>query len=303
MVGQPLTLSLLGLAARALPPSADAAIATLAGACTRALAPQRFAAAQENAAALFPAVSARRHARLGERACAGYAQFLIEYLRAQASPSSLVARTDFAPSEPLVRALARGRGAVMCGAHIGNWEAGALALLRLGRPLHVVARPQFATAWRSTARAAKENEGITVSTPDDSPRTLLRHLRAGGIVAVLVDGDGFARGAAARIAGRTVRLPAGPATLAARTGAVLAVGFGERIAPFRFRVALQALAGTAEAPCSDVPRLHAALAAWLERVLLDHPGDWCIFRPYFGASLEPPSAVAALSSGAVGVRP
>jgi KDO2-lipid IV(A) lauroyltransferase len=290
-------ISTLAWAARALPPAADGAAAAVAAWVARGRAPERERAARDNAARLFPGLDERARARLGRAAGVAYARFVIEYLRHLGmEPDAVGRRVSFTPEPWLVDALERGRGLVMCTAHVGNWELGALALARLGRPVTVVARPQFLPSWRARVREAKETAGIRVIAPEGSTPVLAAALEAGGIVGLVVDGDGFSRGAPARVAGSPVLLPYGPAKLAARSGAVLAGGTCRRVGPDRFTGAMEPLAGTEHGPVEDLDTLHAAVAAWLERTLLAHPGGWCVFRPFFSNPVPPP--VAAPPAGA-----
>jgi KDO2-lipid IV(A) lauroyltransferase len=246
--------------------------------------PERERAARDNAATLFPRLGAGAVQRLGRAAGVAYVRFLIEYLRHLGrDPEELGQRVLLAPEPRVVAALERGRGLVVCTAHVGNWELGALALARLGRPVTVVARPQFLPSWRARVREAKESAGIRVISPEGSIPVLAQALEKGGIVGLLVDGGGFSRGAPARIAGREVLLPVGPARLAALSGAVLAGGTCRRVGPDRFAAEMAPLAGTEHEPIADPGVLHAAVAAWLEGTLLEFPGGWCVFRPFFAA--------------------
>jgi KDO2-lipid IV(A) lauroyltransferase len=239
--------------------------------------PSRHAGARINAAVLFPDVDPEPIARAANRA---YARFLIEYLRE-------MERRDDPSRNPLTlgpgvrEALDRGRGLVMCTAHVGNWEMGARALARLGRPITIVAEPQYATSWRDAVRSDKRASGMEVVAPDVSPRALVRALEQGAVIGLLVDGAGYSQGRLTRVAGHDVSLPSGPARLAALSGAVLAGGTCFRVAPDRFVSELHAVGGTERSSVRDVNALHAALAQWLEGLLLAHPGEWCIFRPFF----------------------
>ncbi len=285
-------ISALARVARALPPGSDGAAATLAAWLARRIRPEREAAARANAALLFPALGSRTHGRLARDAGAAYARFVIEYLRHLGiAPETLARRVRFDPHPGIVDALADGRGLVACTAHVGNWELGALALTCLGRPVTVVARPQFLPSWRPAVREAKESAGIRVIAPEGATPILTRALEEGGIVGLLVDGDGYSRGRPARLAGQGVALPFGPARLAAATGAVLAGGTCLRVGPDRFAARLVPLGGTEHGPIADSDLLHREVAAWLEGVLLAHPGAWCVFRPFF-APIAPAAPAA-----------
>jgi KDO2-lipid IV(A) lauroyltransferase len=106
-------------------------------------------------------------------------------------------------------------------------------------------------------------------------------LRRNEVLALLCDGDLFRRGVEVPFCGRRVRLPAGPARLAARTGAALVPAYclrdpaGGLVA--RFLPEVPVTATTEEA----VRIATEKLAERLGRVVATHPGQWLIFRDFF----------------------
>jgi KDO2-lipid IV(A) lauroyltransferase len=188
--------------------------------------------------------------------------------------------------ELLYAALERGRGAVVCIAHLGNWETAGLALARLGHHLHVVTGVQLHRSLTGAARALKERARIRVSTPEDGFAPLLATLRAGGLVALLVDGDVATRALPARFFGQEVPFPIGPALLARRSGSALLHGHAERTGPDRLLVSFDGLdrPDRALTVAEDLRRLTARVAAAQERNIAAHLTQWCIFRPLFEGS-------------------
>ncbi len=273
--------SLACAAARALPPAADDAVARLLAGLARRWRPVREEAARQNLAVLHPGWSPAARAHAARAAGTSYARFLLEFLRHHASdPRRLRRRIDLDLDAGVERALRAGRGLVVCTAHVGNWEIGAVSLAGLGLGVTVVAGPQFAPGWSEPVRRAKAQAGIRVVGSEESPRRLLRDLERGGAVCLLADGNLFARGWPARIAGRELLLANGPARLAAASGALLTGALCLRRGA-RFGVTMRSLGGTEEAAAGDARALHAAVAAWLEHVLLRHAAEWCVFRPFF----------------------
>ena len=289
----PQSYSLARLLARALPGVADTAVARLVAIVADQLRPERERAARANLAALQPAWSAPELARAARSAHAAYARFLLDYLRHAGRSRRLAGRVRFHEDARCGEALRRGRGWIVCTAHVGNWEVGAMALAERGLATMVVAGDQFAASWRSGVRDLKRRAGIEVVGPHQSSRRLLRHLQRGGVVCLLVDGDLFAGGWPAQVGGREVLLPSGPARLAAASGALL-VGALCRREGDGFRIELEALGETPQPVTAGAPvgtaarRLHDAVAAWLDRTLRRHAAEWCIFRPFF-----PPARTAA----------
>lgn len=269
----------LFLASRAvslLDPASDAVVAGVVGRAWCALDRPRRTAVQANRTALaahFPL----------ERPFVRYVTSLLGWLRLLGlTRAEVAARTSIDGLGPLVTASRENRGTVLVAAHVGEWEWGAAALAAAGLPVVAVAGVQMRADWTPALRRAKERLGIDVVGPDASPVRLARALRKGAVVALLVDGDVVTATASAAVAGRRIALPLGPARLAARFGARLVAGRCRRdpADPARYLVTLRPLdAATGDA--GDEARLHARVAAWLDAVLAEGPGEWCLFRPFF----------------------
>ena len=267
-------------AARVLPGAADPALARFAATLAARLRPDRERAARQNLAVLSPDWNSSQVARAARAAHTAYARFLIEYLRHAGRPEGLGRRAEFVADDSFHRARREGRGIVVGAAHVGNWEVGALALAATGASTMVVTGEQYAPAWQERVRRDKLRAGLLVVGRGESPRRLWRHLSAGGAVCLLVDGDVFGHGWPARVGGRRVLLPNGPARLAAGSGSLLAGALCHRTRA-GFRVELESLESPPGAAARDPRALHAAVAAWLERTLARHADEWCLFRPFF----------------------
>ena len=77
-----------------------------------------------------------------------YHRFVVEYFsQGSLDADVLDTRFRFRGMERAYGALARGRGAVVCAPHVGNWELAGIALSRLGFRVHVVTGIQFHRRW------------------------------------------------------------------------------------------------------------------------------------------------------------
>jgi len=177
---------------------------------------------------------------------------------------------------PLLAARDAGTGTVLVAAHVGEWEWGAAALAARGLEVVAVAGTQMNPAWSPALARAKAALGVEVVGPDAAH--LVRALARGAVVALLVDGDVATARRDAALFGARAALPLGPAKLSARTGARLVAGRCERKGGM-YHVRLAALDdGLAD---GDDGMRFERTRAWLEAVLREAPGGWCVFRPFF----------------------
>ena len=89
--------------------------------------------------------------------------------------------------EHLARAFARGRGVLVCSAHIGNWELAGLRQCRAGFPMDYISRPldnpwlyDRLVAWRAQG-------GIRTHEKHGAARSMMKTLREGRSLAFVVD--------------------------------------------------------------------------------------------------------------------
>lgn len=190
---------------------------------------------------------------------------------------------DFEGREELDRALAAGKGAILVTAHVGSWELGALSLRALGYDLHVVAGIQMNRFLTGAVKDAKERRGIQVINPEDSYRKLLKALAAGGVVALLVDGNVYTGGKEVVFFGARVRMPGGPVRLAKASGAPIVGGYCRRVGNGAFKVHLERIAdaGAVEELGEDesLARVYGAV----ERFIGENTDQWCMFRRFWDA--------------------
>jgi KDO2-lipid IV(A) lauroyltransferase len=268
----PRTLALAARADALTPPALDRPIAAALGRLWCAADPGRRHAVARNRRALdapFPL-----HAPF-----ATYVRTLVGWLRLLGASRADVLRASTVDGiAPLEAAKAAGRGTVLVAAHVGEWEWGAAALAARGLEVVAVAGMQMSPAWTPALARAKAALGIEVVGPGAAPSRLVRALRRGAVVALLVDGDVATARRDAPLARGTAALPLGPAHLAARAGALLAAGRCER-ARGGYRIRLTVL-DEGLAPFDEDARFERT-RAWLEATLSEAPGAWCLFRPFF----------------------
>lgn len=119
--------------------------------------------------------------------------------------------------QSLDAALAQGKGAILASGHLGNFElAGAVVARRY--PLLDVVKTQRNPWFDRYLETMRQGHGIaTVSVPR-STRAVLRHLRDGGVVSLLLDQDAGPAGMMIDFLGRPASTWPGAARLSLRTG-------------------------------------------------------------------------------------
>jgi KDO2-lipid IV(A) lauroyltransferase len=247
--------------------------------------PDRRHAALANLTAAMPGSSRRERLGVVRRMMASYNCFLFEFFRLpHLDRDELMRSVEVVGRENLEAAVARGRGVILASTHIGNWELGAIVLAQSGYTIHAVAGQQLNRWLTPAVRQTKTEMAIHTIAIEDGFRKLLRALSRNEMVALMVDGDIYQHGTTVEFMGRETQFAAGPGVLAQRTGAQIICGYCERLKSGRFRIVLEpAIDPAAHASVGSV---NTAVAACIEKHVLAHLDQWCIFRPLWDATTE-----------------
>jgi KDO2-lipid IV(A) lauroyltransferase len=127
----------------------------------------------------------------------------------------------FVGKEHLDRAYRRGKGVLCLTGHIGCWELFG-AFIATQYPLKVVGAALYDPRLDAILLAEREKAGYQ-SLPRDASgtRQILRWLKQGGLLGILIDQDTRVDGEFVDFFGRPAFTPAGPVVIAERTGAPL----------------------------------------------------------------------------------
>jgi KDO2-lipid IV(A) lauroyltransferase len=234
--------------------------------------------------------------RWARRAFRAYARYWVEGARLPGtSPDEVVQRTFVQGLHHLHEGKATGRGTILALPHIGSWEYGGAFLATQDLPMTAVAEriePPALFDYFVEQRAAM---GLTIVPLDQkSGGTLLSTLREGGLVGLLCDRDIEGTGIEVEFFGERTTMPAGPATLALRTGATLCTGAVYSGPGRDHRAVVEApLDTTRTGPLrKDVARLTQQIATRLEGLIRRAPEQWHVFQPLWLADrpVEVPAA-------------
>ncbi|MFC5719627.1 phosphatidylinositol mannoside acyltransferase [Streptomyces gamaensis] len=244
---------------------------------------------ESNLARVVPGASARTLARLSRAGMRSYLRYWMESFRLPAwSAERILGGFALENEHVLTGALARGRGVVVALPHTGNYDlAGAWIALRLGMPFTTVAERLEPEALYERFVAYRTGLGMEVLPHSGHVSgTLARRLRAGGLVCLVADRDLSSSGIEVEFFGSTTRMPAGPATLALRTGAVLLPGTfwydGPASARGRIHPEIEVPAEGTEA--EKAAAMTQALADVFAAGIAEHPQDWHMLQALWPAT-------------------
>ncbi len=177
--------------------------------------------------------------------------------------------------EVLEAARAKGKGVVMAGGHLGNWEiAGAYISAHL--PFHAVSRRMQNPVFDAYLTRTRAKGGMQMIWDGDAVRVSPRVLRQNHLVAFLSDQDGL--GLASTFVpffGRPAKTPRGPAVFALRLGAPMVFGASVRQPSGRYVLILELVtiepSGDREA---DIDALMLAFTQRLEAMIRKYPEQY-----------------------------
>jgi len=184
-----------------------------------------------------------------------------------------------------------GRGVVVALPHSGNWDVAGLWLINQGYPFSTVVERLQPEILFDRFVDYRQSLGMRVLplTGGERPPTevLTERLRAGEVVCLVADRDLSRNGVQVRFFGEPTRMPAGPALLAAGTGAVLLPahtyylpdGWGQWIGP-----PIELGDGRLR---DRVQRATQQLADVFAERIAAHPHDWHMLQKLWLADLDP----------------
>jgi len=212
-----------------------------------------------------------------------YARYYVESFRLPGtSPEDLDARMSYTGLAHVDRALARGKGLIIALPHLGPWEwAGFWVNTVLGVPTTVVVEalePPDLFEWFADLRRSMGMNVVALGP--EAGTAVARALKANHIVCLLCDRGIGGGGVEVEFFGEKTRLPAGPATLALRSGApILPTAIYQR-GKMHHGVVRAPLATDRRSKLrDDVARVTQDLARELEILIRAAPEQWHLLQP------------------------
>jgi KDO2-lipid IV(A) lauroyltransferase len=180
--------------------------------------------------------------------------------------------TEVEGLEPLLDAVAEGRGGIVVTGHLGSWEMGGAAIAVRGAPVDAVALVQGNPLFDRDLVVTRQRLGMEVIRRGDASKAVLKSLRRSRVPALVADQNARHAPLFVDFFGAPAATFRGPALFALRTGAPLFVGICTRASrhPQRYRVVLREVAiersGDLEADVLRLTQAHVdVLEEWVTR--------------------------------------
>jgi predicted LPLAT superfamily acyltransferase len=190
----------------------------------------------------------------------------------------------------------RGKGVLLLGAHVGNFEAGALALAGTGIPIKIVGVRKETERVEKFLHAHYRDrrlpvETLTIQDEGFSFLEIPRALERGEVLAMLADRMWGDRVVSCPLLGKEARFPSGPFQLAAITGAPIVSWFVMKDDPDTYHFYATAPIEVPKAGRKDRERnIREAVEKYvanIEWILGKYPLQWYNFYDFWEEGLEP----------------
>ena len=223
---------------RRLPRGAALWLGRCLGRLMGVLDPRHVGLAVENLRRAFPDWDERRLDETARGVYVHFGQVLLDILWLQGRPREEVLQVvEVQGREHVERAMAAGRGAIMATAHMGNWEVHGVAHGWIFGAIDVIARPLDNPALDLRLNALRGASGNSIVYKQRALARILRSLRAGRGVAILVDQNVQAReGVFVEYFGRPAATTTVVAALVLKTGCAVVPAHSEVLPDGRYRM-------------------------------------------------------------------
>jgi KDO2-lipid IV(A) lauroyltransferase len=230
---------------------------------------------------------------------ANFSRMLADYFHCAAGGNATRLLDDWEGIEHLEQARAAGKGVILVTAHLGNWELGGILLALRGLPMSVVTLEEPTTELTRWRDAYRQKVGIRTHAVgpghDFAFLELIRTLRDGGVVAMLVDRPYAGSGISVEFFGRRAEFSSGAALLWQHTGAPVVPAFVLRNSRGGYTAFAQPPLEFVKTrdPRADLAANTQVLATRFEHVIREYPDQWFNYVPIWPASPRPAPAESA----------
>jgi KDO2-lipid IV(A) lauroyltransferase len=232
--------------------------------------------------------------RLALAAYREYARYLVEVMQLESMTADDAGGRVVQADLDHIEASWRGSpgGLIFALGHVGNNEAIAAAVANRGWPINVLADDSAFPEMFERFKRLRETWGVRI-IPWRNIREIYGVLKRREMLGLLVDWGYRADGIPVRLFGSWTTLPAGPASLAAKTGSPILPVSIRRTPDNQFHVSYAPLITVSSSSPADLQRATQAIADALEANVAAAPEQWYSFKPMWPATAEEAAVLEA----------
>ncbi len=167
----------------------------------------------------FPELSREEKKGIGLRTYRHIARLAFDLMRFPVMKREISRICEVQGKEELEWCVSHGKGAILLGAHFGNWEYIGPSLVQLGFPITYLVKEQKNKKVDEVISGHRARMGIELIPLGMGVRRIMKALSGGQFVVILADQDAGPGGLFIDFFGRKTSTAQGPAALALRTGA------------------------------------------------------------------------------------
>ena len=232
-----------------------------------------------------------------------YARYVVELMRlprlSNEEAAALVDTSTLLPLEAYWKA--SGKGLILTTAHIGNLEGVARGIARHGWPIAAIADDSSFPELFEYLRAQRKAWGVEL-IPWRNLRELYGWLKRREILGLIIDWGYRPDDVPVRLFGSWTTLPAGPAALAAKTGAAIVhIAIRRSDDRQRFLVTYGDPITVSSTEPGEIQRATQAVADALAATIAAAPEQWYSFKPLWPATEAEQAALAERAVSGAGV--
>jgi KDO2-lipid IV(A) lauroyltransferase len=242
-------------------------------------------------------------ARLARGIYATYSRFALELMRLPSLPVDeprRLLRSEGPDHERFMalweRCRTEGRGLIAVSGHIGSIEVFAGAYAQHGIPTYGLADDSAFPELFETLNRSRARWGVTI-IPWRRLRDIFRIMRQPCILGMVVDWGYRPDDLPVRLFDAWTTLPAGPALLASRTGAVIVPVLARREADGRYRPVMYTPIEVADGSPAGLMQATQSIADALQDMIAMAPEQWYTFKPMWPADPAERQALADRAAG------
>jgi KDO2-lipid IV(A) lauroyltransferase len=214
--------------------------------------------------------------------------FLLPYIQ----PETLLHNLDAEGLEYFEAALALGKGAIICTAHLGPFNSLVQWLPIKGYQVTIPVEHMQDQRMLDLLLKLRGSQGIHIMPLGGSAalRSMVKALRNNQIVLIVADRTVEGESIEKPFFGEPARLPIGPILLSQRTGAALVGAFGWYSSSNRLVGQFVPLSlALAEEDRMNTDKLMCGMIEQMERFIKAHPEQWVAFSPMWTSDFAPTS--------------